>query len=948
MPATQFGKVIQHIHNMAAGGLAPGRTDRELLDRFVATQDEEAFAALVTRHGPMVFRVCRRVLEHEQDAEDAFQAVFLVLARNASSIRKREALAEWLHGVAYRTSMKAKRTAARRRNHEATLQSQARAQGAVPSWSDVQIVLDEEIQRLPKSFRAAFVVCVLEGKTGRQAASELGIPAGTVSSRLTWARKRLQLRLSSRGIELSALLVALSVAESAGKAMPARLVSAKLLTGLIASATGPIAGSISSHVAALAREVSRAMFLSKAKIVTGMVIAACLATVTAHQVLSASRTERPSQESSVLPKVSQIKPKEKPEADKVNAAQDSITCNGRVLDPDGKPFPGAKLYLNDPGPKEEQRPLRAISGPDGRFSFTFKRPVPDPAPRYEPWFQIFAVAEGFGPGWANEPPPLENLTLRLVRDMPIQGRIVDLEGKPVRGATLRIEHIDAYTDTEAFLQSVRDREWYIGETNRWWGPFPGQPQTLTTGAEGRFSVTGVGRDRVIKFHLEGPGIQFGEVRALVREMVAPVQPRPLEYGPVITKVYGATFDHAALPSRLIRGVVRDKKTGLPIAGVGIRADGTTFQMHSDSEGRYQLLGCPKNAKGYPVSFTPLGLLYFSNSVTFPDRPGLDPIQGDIELIGGILAKGRVTNAATGKLIAGARVAYNPLYPNPNVRVFGSNGSGAHPCSWAEIGTDGSYSLVVLPGPGALGFYANSSTEVFMPALVTTQELKDFFKDNEDHGDESRLRIQVGVNGFNFSVQEQFNQLLLINPSEKDESLTRDMALRPARPLRGRVVGSDGKPLAGVTAYRLAPQVISQPLKDDSFTVRGLNPRRTHQLVFVDKLRKQAAFVSVSGETKEPLIVRLENCGSAVGRLLDAEGQPVANAIVRLDTDEVSDSAPARVKTDSAGRFRFNGIVPGQKHQARLGLPYAGQYLFKPFTLAAGENKDLGDVIVKSN
>jgi hypothetical protein len=150
------------------------------------------------------------------------------------------------------------------------------------------------------------------------------------------------------------------------------------------------------------------------------------------------------------------------------------------------------------------------------------------------------------------------------------------------------------------------------------------------------------------------------------------------------------------------------------------------------------------------------------------------------------------------------------------------------------------------------------------------------------------------------------------------------------------------------AFSLAPQIMSETLKDDTFMIEGLHPRRTRQLVFTDKTRKHGALISVSGATKEPLIVRLENCGSAVGRLLDPEGQPVANAIVRLDTDELSDSAPARVKTDSAGRFRFNGLVPGQKHQARLGLPYGGQYLFKPFTLAAGENKDLGDVVMKSN
>src|SRR5207245_3552299 len=112
----------------------------------------------------MVLRVCRRVLNHEQDAEDAFQATFLVLARNTGSIRKRAALAEWLHGVAYRTAMNAKRAAARRHNHEARLRALTPEVVLSPTWDDVQAVLDQEIQRLPEAFRAAFVLCVLEGK----------------------------------------------------------------------------------------------------------------------------------------------------------------------------------------------------------------------------------------------------------------------------------------------------------------------------------------------------------------------------------------------------------------------------------------------------------------------------------------------------------------------------------------------------------------------------------------------------------------------------------------------------------------------------------------------------------------------------------------------------------------------------------------------------------------
>src|SRR5215472_3334968 len=123
MATPQLALVLRHIHRLAAGRCSPQRTDRQLVDAFSICRDETAFAALVARHGPMVLRVCRRVLNHEQDAENAFQATFLVLAKNTGSIRKREALAEWLHGVAYRTAMKAKRTAARRRNHEARLRT---------------------------------------------------------------------------------------------------------------------------------------------------------------------------------------------------------------------------------------------------------------------------------------------------------------------------------------------------------------------------------------------------------------------------------------------------------------------------------------------------------------------------------------------------------------------------------------------------------------------------------------------------------------------------------------------------------------------------------------------------------------------------------------------------------------------------------------------------------
>jgi hypothetical protein len=202
------------------------------------------------------------------------------------------------------------------------------------------------------------------------------------------------------------------------------------------------------------------------------------------------------------------------------------------------------------------------------------------------------------------------------------------------------------------------------------------------------------------------------------------------------------------------------------------------------------------------------------------------------------------------------------------------------------------------------------------------------------------------NGHNAISQVQFNHLLLIKPAETDESLTHDVTLQPAKPLKGKLVGPDGKPFPGATAYSLSPGILCGPLADDKFTVQGLNPRRGHDVLFISKDRKLGAFLALKGEIKEPLTVRLEPCGTVSGRLLDQDGEPVANAVVRLEVTAPYDSGPSKVKTDKEGRFRFEGIVPGQRHQARFGPPPFGQYLYKPFTLKPGENKDLSDVEVK--
>jgi RNA polymerase sigma factor (sigma-70 family) len=340
--------LLQHLRRAALRCDGAGLTDAELLECFLTRRDESAFAALVSRHGPMVLGACRRILRNLHDAEDAFQATFLVLAQHTTAIRRAEALASWLHGVAYRTALKAKRSAARRRKHEARLRPPTPPR-ADPTWKEVRSVLDEEIQLLPEQSRTIFTLCVLEGKSVPEAATELGCKLGTVSSRLTRARQRLQQRLARRGIELATLLAALSVAESGRAGLPEGLAQVTIQFGLRIAAGASAAGTIPSHVAQLATGVTRTMFLTKAaRITTAVLLAVALVAGVAARfpqwVAARGQSVDSPRPETRAPKPAPASAKEKPEPPATDEKGNSVEVSGRVVGPDGKAVPGAKVF----------------------------------------------------------------------------------------------------------------------------------------------------------------------------------------------------------------------------------------------------------------------------------------------------------------------------------------------------------------------------------------------------------------------------------------------------------------------------------------------------------------------------------------------------------------------------------------------------------------------------
>jgi RNA polymerase sigma factor (sigma-70 family) len=277
MPTNKTSEVIQRLRRAVLLREESGMTDGKLLDCFLSQRDDAAFAALVRRPGPMVWGVCRRVLPNYHDAEDAFQATFLVLVRKAAAVQPKEMVANWLYGVASQTALKARSVAARRKGRERqVVEMPEPAVEERDVWHDLQPLLDQELSRLPDKYRVPIVLCDLEGKTRKEAARQLGWPEGTVAGRLATARKMLARRLARRGVALSggALAVVLSQKAASAGVPPSVVASTIKAATLVAAGHAAAAGVISIKVAALTTGVMRALLISKLKAVQ----AACSAT----------------------------------------------------------------------------------------------------------------------------------------------------------------------------------------------------------------------------------------------------------------------------------------------------------------------------------------------------------------------------------------------------------------------------------------------------------------------------------------------------------------------------------------------------------------------------------------------------------------------------------------------------------------------------------------------
>ena len=276
MATETLGDVLRRIGRSAGLQGVLSLTDAQLLERFAARRDEPAFAALMVRHGPMVLCVCRRMLHDAGQAEDAFQAAFLVLARKAAAIQRRPLLSAWLYGVAYKVAARLRGRVWKRQAREKPADLDALPAAAEGDARDLQPVVQEEVHRLPDKYRHPVILCYLEGKTHEEAAVLLHCPLGTVKGRLARARDLLRVRLTRRGVTAgegawTSALLACPMAPRAG------LVDATIRAASSFAAGDATAGGLASAQAlVLSQGALRTMILTKVKITAALALIAAL------------------------------------------------------------------------------------------------------------------------------------------------------------------------------------------------------------------------------------------------------------------------------------------------------------------------------------------------------------------------------------------------------------------------------------------------------------------------------------------------------------------------------------------------------------------------------------------------------------------------------------------------------------------------------------------------
>jgi hypothetical protein len=788
----------------------------------------------------------------------------------------------------------------------------------------------------------------------------LGHAEPTIRNRLSRARKLLRQRLARRGISLMAALAtaSLSLNKSIG-AVPRSLTAAAVKAAAhLAAGNSLTTGLIPANVVALVEGASKAMVLTKCKaIILLLMTLGLIGSAFGFGALQRLPAQAPAESQKPAQKMERG-PGPQSNSSRHQPSEDNgpVKVTGRVLDPDGTPVAGANVAVWATSGRDEECLARGTTAKDGGFQVTVTRPG-------RLWrAKVVASAPRLGPDWKEvlDPEKGAPITLRLAKDdVPVVGHILDLEGKPVAGASVQAVKIGRAPKGLA-TWAKKNVEWLTSHHYNADGldsvsaSSSGTAKPATTDRVGQFCLSGFGRDRGVVLDVRGPGIE----RRLI--WVVMLQDPPKELAETVG-LYGPRFQHLAGPAKPVSGTVIDKATGKPLAGVRVfgrvptmgYARGWDIEAVTDDKGHYHLEGLPKADEYFITVDTLDGLTYLPQEKAAADTEALKPLRVDFALDRGTTVEGRLIDQESGKPVRGS-IIYFPLPGSSQFHSTVKDKLGSLILAHHPVADDGTFKLLVFPGPGvvcgvgAYDKYVRARVSPDDAKIGVGQSILTVFEE---------MHAMVEMNGHAYRV---------ITPGDQPESLKFDLKLGRGESLRGSFSAKTDRGLkvqfakfqrAG--AYDIPIQTAIDERKA-TFTASRLDPHQANLLVFYDEQQKLVGHVESQGGAKEPVTIPLEPWSHVQGRILDTENRlPPAGTTVQVvwrdserhyrhfQTGPLSVPAPVA----SQGRFQIEGLVPGLPFELHVQVPLGGELKLDVHSLnvmlKGGETRDLGEIKVKS-
>jgi RNA polymerase sigma factor (sigma-70 family) len=969
--------VHREIRTLYVLGTLGGLTDAQLLELFLTrggADAEDAFAALVQRHGSLVLGVCRRMLPGSHDAEDAFQATFLILVRRAASIGRREQLTSWLYGVAVRTAKEARRRAARRQARERRLMDGRRVgPDHDEDQADLLPLLDEELNRLPPRYRAALVACDLEGRSRREAASQLGLPEGTLSTHLARGRKLLRDRLHRRGVSLGTGPMAGAARQLAEATVSDRLAATTVRAAMGYAAGGISAGSVPATVTALVEGVLKMMLMTRlAAWVTSVVAIGLTAAVTGAAVLIEAG-EPPTGRVASGPETTAGMAR----ADEARAVPPGGRVHGVVVDEAGTPLPGVEVRIN----RAEERESRGVTNPSGQFDFPIRSPDPQAmtlmaASADRTRQGIYQYGYRLSTDEAKQP---VRVVCKPAREVDV--RVLDRDGRPVTEAAVaflaeRSPVADGRTDADGrwtVLVPADGTDWTILARKAGVGfdyavaGSPGDrkalkplPEQLTMTLDGARTVRVKAVDRD-DHPIAGVNVGLSSIQKASHDWFNNWFDSNAELWPVTDRDGIAVLDW--LPAPL--------GNGMALSGY--------------AEGLYDLQPAwiPGDRPVDSVTITFLPVETLSGRVTHADGRPAAGVR--VSVSGHGPADGRGGNAWNGLALTDADGRYRVKALSEQVYVVAVKGK-----EWAapyradvvvHAGKPVDGVNFVLGRPtrmhgrltvGKVGKPAPRSSILVMISRDMASDTigirgKKYHPQAEMHewvptDEHDEYEIFLGPGEYRMTGPGQVDAVTLRIPADNPPAeITQDIDETPGPttgPFAVQVVDAANRPVAGVVvegwypSTRARRRFVEQKTDEEG----RFRTDRTHTPLV---LRARSADGKVAGVTR--IDADVAECrlvvgpvATATGRLLDLDGKALAQRYlrhgIRIHDDEEEDrpfydAFGGSVPTDAQGRFSLPDMVPGQTYHVVLELAEGGGRGVTTVTPKGPGALDLGDLRV---